>query len=43
MIVSGKKASEGIVELKNRHTLEKVEMTVEDAINLIVNEVKKIR
>ena len=43
MIVSGKKASEGIIELKNRHTLEKVEMTVEDAINLIVNEVKKIR
>lgn len=42
MVVSGKKASEGIVELKNRHTLEKVEVTVEEAIKVITDAVKNI-
>ena len=42
MVVSGKKASEGIVELKNRHTLEKVEVTVEEAIKIITDAVKNI-
>ena len=43
MVVSGKRASEGIVELKNRHTLEKVEVTVEEAIKTIVEAVRNIR
>ena len=42
MVVSGKRASEGIVELKNRHTLEKVEVTIKEAINTIVEAVKSI-
>ena len=44
MVVAGKRASEGIVELKNRHTLEKVEVTIEEAISIIseaVNNIKK--
>ena len=43
MVVSGKKASEGIVELKNRHTLEKVEVTIEEAIKVITEAVNNIR
>ena len=43
MIIAGKRACEGIVELKNRHTLEKVEVTIEEAVNIISNEVRKIK
>ena len=43
MVVSGKKASEGIVELKNRHTLEKTEVTIEEAIKVITEAVNNIR
>ena len=41
-IVVGKRANEGIVELKNRSTLEKVEVSVDDAISTIVNAVKNM-
>ncbi len=41
-VVCGKRSSENIVEVKNRMTDEKVEMTKEEAINLIVNAVKAI-
>ncbi len=43
MVVSGKRASEGIVELKNRASLEKIEVTKEEAINIILSEVNKNR
>ena len=43
MVVAGKRASEGIVELKNRHTLEKVEVTIEEAIQIITAAVNEIR
>ena len=43
MIIAGKRACEGIVELKNRHTLEKIEVTIEEAVNIISNEVRKIK
>ena len=43
MVVSGKRASEGIVELKNRHTLEKIEVTKEEAIEIITNAIKNIK
>lgn len=42
MIVCGKRASEGIVELKNRHTMEKIEVSKEEAIEIIKNAVINI-
>lgn len=41
-VVCGKRASEGIVELKNRNTNEKVEVSYEEAIKVIVDAVKSI-
>ena len=41
-IIVGKRAAEGIVEFKDRQTLEKVEMTVTDAVNKIVEAVKNM-
>lgn len=41
-VICGKKSSEGIVELKNRHTLEKVECSVAEAVANIVEAVKNI-
>lgn len=35
MVVCGKRSNEGIVELKNRDTLEKIEVTLEEAVNQI--------
>jgi len=43
MIVCGKKASEGIVEFKDRHTMEKVELTALEAANKIYEAVKNIK
>ncbi len=40
-IIIGKRASEGIVELKNRHTGVKEEVSFDKAIEIIKNEVKK--
>lgn len=42
MVVCGKKASEGICEFKDRATLEKVEMTIEEAANKIIEAVRSI-
>lgn len=42
MIVCGKLAIDGIVELKNRHTGEKEEVTLEKAIEVITTAVKNI-
>lgn len=42
IVICGKKASEGIVEVKNRHTGEKQEMTSDEAIKLIIDEVNSI-
>lgn len=42
-IIVGKRANEGIVELKNRYTGEKVEMSYADAINFINEAVKNIK
>ncbi|MBE6133002.1 MAG: proline--tRNA ligase [Erysipelotrichaceae bacterium] len=41
-IVVGKRASEGIVEFKDRRTLEKTEMPYKEAIELIVNKVREL-
>ena len=41
-VVCGKRAGEGIVELKNRNTNEKVEVPYEEAIKVIVDAVKSI-
>ena len=41
-IVVGKRASEGIVEFKDRRTLEKSEMSYKEAIELIVNKVREL-
>ncbi len=41
-VVCGKRAGEGIVELKNRNTNEKVEVPYEEAIKVIVDAVKLI-
>ena len=41
-IIVGKKASEGIVELVRRDTLEKVEMSYADAVNIVVEAVKNM-
>ena len=43
MIIAGKRANEGIVELKNRHTLEKVEITIEEAVEIISKAIKNIK
>jgi prolyl-tRNA synthetase len=42
-VVCGKKALEGIVELKNRQTNKKVEVTPEEAVRVIVEAVKNIK
>ena len=42
VIIIGKKASEGIVELKDRQTNEKKEMSYQEALNIIVKAVKNI-
>ena len=42
MIICGKRSNEGIVELKNRSTLEKTELPVEEAIQFILNQVHSI-
>ena len=42
IVTVGRRAAEGIVEFKDRQTMEKVEMTVEDAINKILDAVKSI-
>lgn len=42
IVIVGRRAAEGIVELKNRMTNEKVEVTVEEAINTINEAVKNI-
>ena len=42
MVVCGKRAQEGIVELKNRHTMEKIEVTKEEVIEIIKNAVNNI-
>ena len=41
-IVVGKRASEGIVEFKDRRTLEKTEMPYKEVIELIVNKVREL-
>lgn len=43
MVVCGKRASEGIVEFKDRHTMEKVELTAEEAAAKIAEAVKNIK
>ena len=42
IIIVGRRANEGIVEVKNRMTNEKVEMEYNEAINLVVEAVKNI-
>ena len=42
MIIVGRRANEGICELKNRQTLQKQEMTFEQAVKVIVDEVKSL-
>ncbi len=42
MVVCGKRANEGIVEFKDRHTMEKVELPFAEAIEKIVAAVKNI-
>lgn len=42
MIIVGRRANEGIVEVKNRYTNEKVEMNYSDAIEFVINKVKEI-
>ena len=37
IIICGKRSNEGIVEVKNRQTNEKTEMTFDEVINLIKN------
>jgi prolyl-tRNA synthetase len=42
MVIVGKRAAEGIVEFKDRATLEKKEVTIEEAVKLINEAVKSI-
>ena len=42
-IICGKRINEGIVELKNRMTDEKTEVSVEEAINTVLEAVKNIK
>ena len=41
MIIVGRKANEGIVEVKNRYTNEKIEMDAKEAIRFISNSIKE--
>jgi len=41
MIIVGRRASEGIVEVKNRYTNEKVEMSKEDAISFVFRNIEE--
>lgn len=41
MIIVGRRASEGYVEVKNRYTNEKVEMEYNDAIEFVLNSIKE--
>ncbi len=41
MVICGKRASEGIVEFKNRQTMEKEEVPFEEAITRILNDVRE--
>ncbi len=43
MIISGKNASENIVELKNRMTLEKIEISKDELIKKLVKDIKDAR
>ncbi|MGM9970560.1 MAG: proline--tRNA ligase [Anaeroplasma sp.] len=43
MIICGKRAAEGIVEIKNRMTLEKEETTIDQAIKVIIEAVNSIQ
>lgn len=43
MIICGKRSDEGIVELKKRQTLEKVEVTYEEAISIVTKEILENR
>ena len=42
-ITVGKKANENIIEFSTRREMENVEMSSEDAINTVVEEVRKIK
>ena len=42
IITMGRRAGEGICEFKNRHTMEKVEMSFEEAFNIVNNAVKEL-
>ena len=42
IITVGRRANEGIVEFKDRQTMEKVEMTLEEASNKIIDAIKNI-
>ena len=42
IVTCGKLSNEGIVEFKDRHTMEKVEMSLEDAANKIIEAVKNM-
>ena len=42
IIIVGRRAAEGIVELKDRMTNEKVELPYEEAINKVLEAVKNI-
>ena len=40
MIIVGRKANDGVVEIKNRYTNEKIEINYSDAIEFIISEIK---
>ena len=42
MLICGKRSEEGFVELKNRRTLEKEELSLKDAMDIIIKAVKSI-
>ena len=42
MVVCGKRAAEGIVEFKNRQTMIKEEVTILEAVERIISQVKNI-
>lgn len=42
MVICGKRSNENIIELKNRQTLEKVEVSVEEALKIILDAIHKI-
>ena len=42
MVVCGKRASEGIVEFKDRQTMEKLELSLDEAVSKIIDAVKNI-